>query len=92
MSMQIWGHMAFLLWNLNSNPGTVTTLIEQKVTPVSMREEGSKDVILEVIGKHISINDQESYHLGHLFGKSAQTGIAHRQFGRDFVWGAWCVV
>lgn len=50
-----------------------------------MREEGSKDVILEVIGKHISINDQESYHLGHLFGKSAQTGIAHRQLGRDFV-------
>ena len=33
-----------------------------------MREEGSKDVILEVIGKHVSINDQESYHLGHLLG------------------------
>lgn len=26
-----------------------------------MREEGSKDVILEVIGKHVSIYDQESY-------------------------------
>ena len=50
-----------------------------------MREEGSKDVILEVIGKHISINDQESYHLGHLFRKLTQPGIAHRQFGRDFV-------
>ena len=62
MNMQIWGHMALLLWNLNSNPGTVTTLIEQKVTPVSMREEGSEDVILEVMGKHVSINDQESYH------------------------------
>lgn len=51
-----------------------------------MREEGSEDVILEIVGKYVSINDQESYHLGHLFRKLTPPGIAHRQFGRDFVY------
>lgn len=72
MNIQIRGHIAFLLLNPKSHLGTVTTLIEQKVTPVSIREKGSK----EVIEKHVSVSDQESDHLDHLRGKPTQSGIA----------------
>jgi len=77
MNIQIRGHIAFLLLNPKSHLGTVTTLIEQKVTPVSIREKGSKDFGLgEVIEKHVSVSDQESDHLDHSRGKPTQSGIA----------------